>query len=92
MAAVDFVKNKMSAQGVKGILRISLTSNPKNNVIPTSQVLIPQASLSTSDVSQGAPQRESKMGKEAANLANMKRGTGYRSSFSGSVATIFGGK
>ena len=35
----------MSAQGVKGILRISLTSSAKNNAIPTSQGIYFQSEI-----------------------------------------------
>jgi len=98
----------MSAQGVKGILRISLSSNAKNNVTPFTQILIPQqASLSTSNVSSSLvkdvhdatkeaakvePRRKSKMASSnSVGFTNLKQGSGYRSSFSGKVATVFGG-
>jgi len=98
---------KMSAQGVKGILRISLSSNTKNNVTPLTQILIPQqAFLSTSNVSSSLvknvpdakeapkvePRRKSKMAtSNSVGFTNLKQGSGYRSSFSGKVATVFGG-
>jgi len=75
----------MSAQGAKTLLRIS--SQPA--IISPCQVS--KAGLSTSSSSNAEEGRRSKMAiKEGINLANMKRGTGYRSSFSGQVATIFG--
>merc|ERR1739847_179138 len=77
----------VSAQGAKAILRIS------NQPSIVSSCQISKAGLSTSSSSNAEEGRKSKMSvnvKEGVNLANMKRGSGYRSSFTGTVATVFG--
>jgi len=76
-----------AAQGAKAILRIS------NQPSIVSSCQISKAGLSTSSSSNAEEGRKSKMSvnvKEGVNLANMKRGSGYRSSFTGTVATVFG--
>jgi len=77
----------MSSQGAKAILRIS------NQPAIISPCQVSKAGLSTSSSSnaeEGRRRKASLVKDGSINLANMKRGTGYRSSFSGSVATIFG--
>jgi len=79
----------MSVQGAsKAILRIS------NQPAIVSSCQVSKAGLSTTPNSNAQEGRKSKMAvgvKEGGvNLANMKRGSGYRSSFTGQVATIFG--
>ncbi len=96
----------MSAQAAKGILRVSQNGSGKTLLAPSyqgkssrprsgrpcqgSKILVflsawqTQSSKDSSDVATEG--RKSKM----TNLATMKKGTGYRSSFSGMVATVFG--
>merc|ERR1711936_632843 len=78
--------SKMSAQGAKAILRIS--NQP--TIISPCQVSKVGLSTSSSTNAEEGRRRKADLAKSGINLANMKRGTGYRSSFSGVVATIFG--
>merc|ERR1711962_637976 len=81
-----FRHSKMSAQGAKAILRIS--NQPA--IISPCQVSKVGLSTSSSSNAEEGRRRKADLAKSGINLANMKRGTGYRSSFSGVVATIFG--
>jgi len=74
----------MSAQGTKAILRIS------NQPAIASSCQVSFLSTSSSSNAEEGRRRRAGLVKDGINLANMKRGTGYRSSFSGLVATVFG--
>jgi len=77
----------MSAQGAQTLLKLGPNQGPK-------ALGLVSRSLSTSTNDNGAqdlqPRRKSKMAKDGIDIATMRKGPGYRSSFSGLVATVFG--